>query len=235
MRSACAVLIFRPKCAFVSQISNFKFQIQKAPIMATQTKTKSPPDKISTMARNQIADAINAVIAPFGWTVDRQALAQLQVAELDNVNLWLEGAFEKTPLAVWTVLTIPNSQWIKFFKNRNDAMAIVSTVLRQRGEFNSPIGDPASRLIELIDTFDESGHVETRFGAMFLEASPELKIWFGRKAGKPPTLWGNGATNAINTLFNVAITAPRDEPPAVTATKPKSTAPQTRKNLKSQI
>lgn len=224
MRSACAVLIFRPKCAFVSQISNFKFPIQKAPIMATQTKTKSPPDKISTMARNEIADAINAVIAPFGWTVDRQALAQLQVAELDNVNLWLEGAFEKTPLAVWSVITIPNPQWIKFFKNKNDAMAIVSTVLNQRGEFNSPIGDPVARLI---DNIDESGHVETRFGAMFLEATPELQIWFGRKAGKTPTLWGDGARNAINTLFNVPVLA--EEKPKAESGKPKA------RNSKSQI
>ena len=216
--------------------------------MATQTKTKSPPDKISTMARNQIADAINAVIAPFGWTVDRQALAQLQVAELDNVNLWLEGAFEKTPLAVWSVVTIPNPQWIKFFKNRNDALAIVSTVLNQRGEFNAPIGDPVARLIDsidesghtetrfarLIDSIDESGHTETRFGSLFLEVDPELQIWFGRKAGKTPALWGDGARNAINTLFNVAI--PTEEKPKAESRKPKARDRKSQiSNLKSEI
>ena len=216
--------------------------------MAAKTTTKSPPDKISTMARNEIADAINAVIAPFGWTVDRQALAQLQVAELDNVNLWLEGAFEKTPLAVWSVVTIPNPQWIKFFKNRNDALAIVSTVLNQRGEFNAPIGDPVARLIDsidesghtetrfarLIDSIDESGHTETRFGSLFLEVDPELQIWFGRKAGKTPALWGDGARNAINTLFNVAI--PTEEKPKAESRKPKARDRKSQiSNLKSEI
>ena len=171
--------------------------------MAAATKTKSAANRTTKTTRQEVAESVLAMIKPFGWSIDSAAVSHLQGAELDAITSWLDDTWGETPLAVWSIVSIPEAQLFGVRKNKNDAMAIVSTVLCLRGEFGPEFDDPFSRLI---DSIDETGHVETRFGGMFLEATPELRIWFGRKAGKPPDLFGEEAEFVIRRLFNWAET-----------------------------
>ena len=202
--------------------------------MANRTKPdKSAPARTTTLTRNEISAELDKLFNQFGWQVDIQQIPALTGPELDAIATWLTEAWSKTPLAVWSLVILPDKQLFGDRKNRNDAMAIVSTVLSHRGEFNAPIGDPVSRLI---DSIDESGCHETRFGWIFIESDPELQIWFGRKAGKPPQLWGDAARVAIQTLFNAEITAaPREEPPMHTKAPSGEIAPQIRKAAKRAV
>ncbi len=191
--------------------------------MTTKTKSTTPKAARDFTPQDLIALELQKVIDPFGWKVDANALPHLQAAELDAVSEWLDDAWLPTPLAVWQLIMIPNQQWIHAFNNKNDVMAIASIVLHTRGEFVPPIDFMVPRLIAM---FGEDGHLETRFGSVFVEADADLlQIWFGRrKAGRTPHLWGDSLRTAVNVLFNVAITAPRDEPTTATVEKPKSTA-----------
>jgi ParB/RepB/Spo0J family partition protein len=191
--------------------------------------TKAAAARTTTKTRNELTVELEKIIEPFGWTVYGHAASHLQAAELDAMSTWLDEAWTKTPLVVWSLIVIPDAQLFGARKNKNDAMAIVSTILTHRGEFAANPEDPVARLI---DSINESGYCETRFGGLFLGTEPELRIWFGRKAGKPPDLSGDEARVAIQRLFNVAITAPRDEPkwpPAASVSGPKKSkrGPQT--------
>lgn len=182
-----------------------------------QPKTKAGAARTTTSTRPELADALQTLLDPFGWKVDRNKMPHLQAAELDAISTWLDDVWVKTPMAVWQLVMIPNGQWIKFFKNANDAMAIVSTIFSDRGEFTLDEEDPVARLI---DSIDESGYHDTRFGGLFLEAAPELQLWFGRKAGKAtPDLSGDGARNAIVRLFGKEPKAESGKPAAKSTTK----------------
>jgi ParB/RepB/Spo0J family partition protein len=191
--------------------------------MTKVMKTKSGAYRTTTKTRQEISSELQALIEPFGWKVNSGLVPQLQAAELDAVATWLDDPWTKTPLTVWGLISMPNSHWIKFFKNQNDAMAILSTVFTDRGEFAPDRKDAVARLI---DHIGESGHTETRFGSLFVEAAPELRIWFGRKAGKPPDLFGNGAWNAIQALIGVPRIDEAEQSPAAVE-KPKSTSRKT--------
>jgi len=149
----------------------------------------------------RLADAgmsLGNLIGEFGWIVDVSKLNTLTHADLE----WIEG---NTSLAedlvcpdnVWRIIDVPREVYVPGFATENDAKALASALSLSRQDFLDAAHE--LQIGRLLKGIPENG-ITTPFGDVFCQQEP-LAIWFGRKAGRAPSLHDESGVRAIARLF----------------------------------
>lgn len=190
-------------------------------------KTKPQPAASTTRVS---LDALTQLIAPFGWSIDEKYCKDIPNSQFAMIARWAEDDSEEETVApgtLWKLIDVPYDQR-KAFRNENDVRALLYTLLTYRGDFVSLASDPTpARALQLLGDNIAMNDGHTPYGTVYLETEPLHGIWFGKKAGQLPAFSGLQVNEALNKLLNVAVTAPRDEPPTATVQQPKTTARRT--------
>ncbi|RTL03726.1 ParB/RepB/Spo0J family partition protein [Candidatus Dependentiae bacterium] len=188
--------------------------------MSASTQNRSPKP-ISKDRLQDAATTLGQLVGEFGWIVNVSKLDTLTKVDVE----WIEGASRLSadlvcPDNVWRIIDIPRAKYVPGFANENDARAIASALIMSRQDFIDAAHE--LQLDRMLRRIPDNGIV-TPFGDVFCQLQPSFAVWFGRKAGRAPSLHDEAGLQAIAKLF----TAPSDQPQptelAAKAVPPKST------------
>lgn len=145
------------------------------------------------------------LVGEFGWIVSVSKLDTLTKVDVE----WIEGASSLSadlvcPDNVWRIIDIPRAKYVPGFANENDARAIASALIMSRQDFIDAAHE--LQLDRMLRRIPDNGIV-TPFGDVFCQLQPSFAVWFGRKAGRAPSLHDEAGLQAIAKLF----TAPSDQ------------------------
>ena len=168
-------------------------------------------------------NALKALIEPFGWMLDNDAVERCSGSTLKTLQTWCEdddSEEDPCPGSLWNVVYVPYDQR-KAFKNENDVRALLFELLAYRADFLELAKNPDGWIRILADNMSH-GDGASKYGSVFFDDHEgDMAVWFGTKENMLPWMSGENLRSAMNILLDPKSVP--TEPTPETVANPKST------------